>query len=248
MGKLNNKVAIVTGGSRGIGAAIARALANEGADVAISYASSDQKAQDVVRDLQATGVRAAAYRADQSDPANGADLVQRVVDDFGRLDILINNAGFSAAAPIDSEDVDEDALDRHIAVNYQGAVAAIRAAFPLLPEGGRIVNISTGAASRAGFPGMADYTASKAALESYSRGAARDLAHRGITVNTVKVGFIDTDMNPADGPASSMFLPTTAMGRYGRPEEVAAGVVFLASPDASYITGAGLNIDGGYAA
>lgn len=248
MGKLTDKVAIVTGGSRGIGAATARALADEGADVAISFSNSEDQAKAVVADLESRGVRAAAFRADQADATQAADLVREVARQFGRLDILVNNAGFTAAAPVDSDDVDESALDRQLAVNYTGAVAAVRAAIPLLPDGGRIVSISTGAAARAGFPGMAEYAASKAALESYSRGAARDLAHRGITVNVVQVGFVDTDMNPADSPAASMFLATTAMGRYGKPEEIAAGVVFLASPEASYTTGTVLRIDGGYAA
>lgn len=248
MGKLDGKVAIVTGGSRGIGAASALALADEGAHVAISYSSSADQAEAVVAALKAKGVRAAAFQADQADSTQAAGLVQSVAQQFGRLDILVNNAGFVAAAPIDSEDADASALGRQLATNYTGVVAAIREAYPLLPEGGRIVSISTGAATRAGFPGMADYAASKAAVEGYSRGAARDLAHRGITVNVIQAGFIDTSMNPADSPAAAMFLPTTAMGRYGTPEEIAAGVVFLASPGASYITGAVLRIDGGYGA
>lgn len=223
-------------------------MADEGADVAISYSSSADAAAAVVRALQAKGVRAAALRADQADPRQAADLIHDVVRELGRLDILVNNAGFTAAAPLDSQDADTAVVDRQLAVNYTGAVAAIRAAFPLLPQGGRIVSISTGAAARTGFPGMADYAASKAALEGYSRGAARDLAHRGITVNVIQAGFIDTDMNPADSPAAAMFLPTTALGRYGKPEEVAAGVVFLAGAQASYITGSVLTIDGGYAA
>lgn len=247
MGKLDNKVAIVTGGSRGMGAASALALADEGADVAISYSSSADQAEAVVADLEAKGVRAAAFQADQSDAAQASGLIHSVVRQFGKLDILVNNAGVTVGGPIDSEP-DESALDRQLAINYTSVVAAIRAAIPLLPEGGRIVSISSGVGTRVGFPGMTDYAATKSALEGYSRGAARDLAHRGITVNIIQPGFIDTEMNPADSPAASIFLPTTAMGRYGTPEEIAAGVVFLAGPQASYVTGAVLRIDGGYGA
>ncbi|WP_433559331.1 SDR family NAD(P)-dependent oxidoreductase [Pseudonocardia xinjiangensis] len=207
MGKLDNKVAIVTGGSRGIGAASALALADEGADVAISYSSSADQAKHVVADLEAKGVRTAAFQADQADPVQAAGLIHRVVDHFGKLDILVNNAGVTVAAPIDSEAADEAAFDRQLAINYTSVVAAIRAAFPLLPEGGRIISISSGVGSRVGFSGMTDYSGAKSALEGYSRGAARDLAHRGITVNVIQAGFVDTAMNPAEGPYAAMFPP-----------------------------------------
>ncbi|GAU64971.1 putative 3-oxoacyl-[acyl-carrier-protein] reductase [Streptomyces sp. NBRC 110611] len=243
---LAGKVALVTGGSRGIGAATARALAEAGADVAISYAASADKALEVVRELEGLTVRAAAYQADQADPAQVAGLVATVAEDFGRLDILVNNAGVSVNGEVDAPEPDTAAFDRQLAVNIGGVTSAIRAASTLLGEGGRIITVGSGLASRPSFPGVADYAATKAAIVAYSKGAALDLAPRGITVNVIQSGSVTTDMNPQDGPTSEVQRAANAMRRYGCPEEIAAGIVFLASPAASFITGTTLNIDGGF--
>lgn len=246
--ELAGKVALVTGGSRGIGAATARGLAEHGADVALSYAASAEKAQAVVKELEARGVRAAAFAADQADPARAAGLIAAVVERFGKLDILVVNAGVATLSRLDDETVDQAALDREYAVNMTGVAAATRAAARVMTEGGRIVMVGSTAAVRLGFPGFADYAATKGAVAAFARGAAQDLAKRNITVNVVQPGPIATDMNPDSGDFADMLRPMTALGRYGRPEEIAAGIVFLASPAASYITGTTLTIDGGYCA
>lgn len=245
---LSGKVALVTGGSRGIGAAAARALARAGASVAISYASSEDKAVAVVRELAAFGVRAKAFRADQADTAQSAALVEQVIASFGRLDILVNNAGVAAYGNIDDPAADLAALDRQWAVNLAGVAAVVRAAAKVMTEGGRIVSVSSTIGARVPFAGLADYAAGKAALIAYTKGWARDLGPKNITVNSVAPGPIDTDMNPADGPYGDYVKSAVALGRYGKPDEVAAAIAFFASPAASYITGATLFVDGGQSA
>ncbi len=248
MGELSGKAALVTGGSRGIGAAVARALAGAGADVAITYLNSAQAAQEVAGELRAAGARATAIRADQADPAAAAAVVSQAAAALGRLDILVNNAAVAVLGPIDSPETDHGALDRQVRVNYTSIVAAIRAAARILPDGGRIISIGSGIATRTGASGVADHAGTKAALAGFTRGAARDLALRGITVNLLQTGLVATSLNTAEGSAAPQLIASVPLGRMGRPEEIAAGVLFLASPGASYVTGATLDIDGGYGA
>ena len=245
MQHLAGKVALVTGGSRGIGAAIARRLAGGGADVAISYASAEEKATAVVRDIESAGVRALAVRADQGDPQAVAALVRQVHAHFGRLDILVNSAGVFVTGVVGDPSADLAALDRQWAVNMGGVVAAVRAAVPLMADGGRIVSIGTTGATRAPFAGISDYVATKAAVAAYTRGWARDLGSRQITVNVVQPGAIDTDMNPATADHAPGLSAMAALGRYGKPEDIAGAVAFLVGPDGNYVTGITLNVDGG---
>ena len=243
---LKRKVALVTGGSRGIGAAIALALAEEGADVVISYASSAAKADTIVDELKSKGVRAQAFEADQANEREVEDLVKKVAQQFGRLDILVNNAGVFTTGVVHDGANNRAELERQFAVNVGGVAAAVRAASGVLKEGGRIISIGSVLGDTSPWPGVADYSATKAAVAAYTRGWARDLGPKGITVNDVQPGPIDTDMNPANnGEFAEAQKATTALGRFGKPEEVAAAVVFLAKPEAGYITGTTLNVDGG---
>lgn len=244
---LQGKVALVTGGSRGIGAAIARELALQGATVALTYSSNEAKANEVVASIKQAGGTALALKADQANENEVTELVSTVVERLGQLDILVNNAGVFEAGTI-NETTDTCRFEKQLRINYQGVVAAIRVASRVMGEGGRIITLSSGLALRSSWPGFADYSATKRAIEGYTKGAARDLGTKGITVNAIGTGSIDTDLNPVDGPQAEYQKAATALGRYGRPEEIAAVVAFVASPAASYITGAIIPVDGGYGA
>jgi 3-oxoacyl-[acyl-carrier protein] reductase len=243
---LTGKVALVTGGSRGIGAAIAIRLAQDGAAVAITYASAQQKAAEVVDAIEVAGGRALAIRADSADVAAVKSAVAETVRRLGRLDVLVNNAGIAVVAPLDAFSLDD--FDRMVAVNIRGVFAAIQEASRHMGVGGRIITIGSVNADRMHFQGGGVYAMTKAAVAGLTRGLARDLGPRGITINTVQPGPVDTDMNPANGPFAESMKGMMALGRYGQGHEIAGLVAYLASPEAGFVTGASLTIDGGYAA
>jgi 3-oxoacyl-[acyl-carrier protein] reductase len=244
--KLSGKVALVTGGSRSIGAAVAKRLAAEGAAVAITYSSSPAKADEVVRAIEAAGGKALAIQADAGNPEAVRAAVTKTVEKFGGIDILVNNAGVAAIAPIDQFSMED--FEKSFAVNVRGYFVATQEAVKHMRNGGRVINIGSVNSDRMPFAGGSVYAMTKAAVAGLTRGLARDLGPKGITVNNVQPGPVDTDMNPADSDWGRATVPNVALGRYGKTEEIASFVAFLASPEAAYITGAGLLIDGGYAA
>lgn len=245
---LEGKVALVTGGSRGIGAAIVRRLAQDGASVVFSYAASKDRADLLVGEMAALGQRGVAIRADQANTLEVQGFVRQAHDAFGQLDILVNSAGVFVTGMVGDPDADTAGFDRQLDINVKGVVTAVRTAVPLLGDGGRIVSIGTTGAVHIPFAGASDYVASKAAIAAYTRGWSRDLGSRNITVNIVQPGAINTDMNPEDGPSATTLKSLASLGRYGQPKDIAAAVAFLVGPEAGYITGAALNVDGGQSA
>ncbi|WP_216209104.1 SDR family NAD(P)-dependent oxidoreductase [Amycolatopsis aidingensis] len=239
-------MALVTGGSRGIGAAVAIRLTTAGADVVLTYQHSADQAENVVTEIKAAGRRGLAVQADSGDTTAVVAAVERAVAEFGRLDVLVNNAGAWHYGSFDETSLAE--FDRLMAVNVRGPFVAAQVAARHMSGGGRIINIGSCAAERAAVPGLALYATSKAALDGLSRTLGRELGPRGITVNTVHPGPIDTELNPADGPAGDTNRQFVALGRYGQAVDVAATVAHLAGEGGRYITGAGLAVDGGFAA
>lgn len=240
---LNGKRALVTGGSRGIGAAIALALAENGADVAFTYQNSISKAESVAASIQGTGRRAIAIKANSADPEAITRSVTEAVSALGGLDILVNNAAIGLNGMI--ADINLDDYQALMDINVRGPVLFAKAVIPHLAAGGRIISIGSGLAERVPFPGVTAYAMSKSALLSFTRGLSRELGPKGITVNLVLPGSTDTEANPADGPAADFQRSMSSLGRFAEPHEVASAAVYLASPAASMITGAILAVDGG---
>jgi 3-oxoacyl-[acyl-carrier protein] reductase len=243
MSKLNNKVALVTGGSRGIGAGIAKRLAADGANVAITYTKGADAAQAVVKEIESTGRKAIAIQADAADAAAVKAAVEKTVATLGRLDVLVNNAG--TAIPKTFEETTLEEMDRVIDINIRGVFVATQAALKHMKDGGRVIMIGSCVGERMMTPGLVPYSATKGAVKMFTQGLSREVGSRGITVNNVQPGPIDTDLNPAAGDWAEPQVAATALKRYGHVDEVAALVSFVASPEASYITGANLTVDGG---
>jgi 3-oxoacyl-[acyl-carrier protein] reductase len=243
MSNLSEKVALVTGGSRGIGAAIAKRLAADGASVAITYAKDAGAASAVVKAIERDGGRAIAIKADAADVKAVESAVEKTVATFGRLDVLVNNAG--TAIPKTFETTTAEEIDRVIAINIRGTLAATQAAMKHMKSGGRIIMTGSAIGERVSTPGLVAYAATKGAVKMFTQALSREVGGLGITVNNVQPGPIDTDLNPAAGDWAVPQKAATALGRYGHVDEIAAMVAFVAGPESSYITGANLTVDGG---
>lgn len=243
MSELINKVALVTGGSRGIGAAIAKRLAADGANVAITYTKGADAAASVVKEIERAGGKAIAIQADATDVGAVEAAVEKTVATLGRLDVLVNNAG--TAIPKKFEETTLEEIDHMFSLNVRGALVATQAALRHMKNGGRIIMIGSCVGERNMTPGLAAYSATKGAIKMFTQGLSREVGDRGITVNNVQPGPIDTDLNPAAGDWAAPQKANTALNRYGTVEEVAALVAFVAGPEAAYITGANLTVDGG---
>jgi 3-oxoacyl-[acyl-carrier protein] reductase len=241
--QLEGKIALVTGGSRGIGATIAKRLAADGANVAITYTKGADAAASVVKEIERGGRKAIAIQADATDADAVEAAVERTVATFGRLDVLVNNAG--TAIPKSFEETTLEELDRLIDINVRGTFVATQAALKHMKSGGRIIMIGSAVGERVMVPGLVPYSATKGAVKMFSQGLSREVGSRGITVNNIQPGPIDTDLNPAAGEWAVPQKAATALDRYGRVDEVAALVAFVAGPESSYITGANLTVDGG---
>ena len=241
--QLGGKIALITGGSRGIGAEIAKRLAADGANVAITYTKGADAAASVVKEIERGGRKAIAIQADATDADAVEAAVERTVATFGRLDILVNNAG--TAIPKTFEETTLEELDRLIDINVRGTFVATQAALKHMKSGGRIIMIGSSVGERVVVPGLVPYSATKGAVKMFTQGLSREVGSRGITVNNIQPGPIDTDLNPAAGEWAVPQKAATALDRYGHVEEVAALVAFVAGPEASYITGANLTVDGG---
>lgn len=241
---LSNKIAFVQGGSRGIGAAIVSKLAEQGATVAFTYANSDQAANRLVDELSANGLKVIAIKADSSSSQEIIDAINKIVAEFGKIDILVNNVGIFIMNKI--QDVTLEEIEKIMAVNIKSVIIASHEVAQHMPDYGRIINIGSINAERVPSAGLTLYSMTKSAIKGLTKGMARDLGERFITVNNIQPGPVDTDMNPADGEMASSLIDIMAIKRYGYKNEIAALVSWLCSEDASYITGANINVDGGY--
>lgn len=246
MKNLNGKRALVTGGSRGIGAAIAKALAENGADVAITYERSAERASDVVKVIEEEGRRGLAIQADSADPEAIKRAVAETVEGLGGLDILVNSAAVGRDGMI--ADISLEDVQAMLDINVRAPLLFAQAAIPHLNTGGRIISIGSALAVRVPFPGATAYSMTKSALLAFTQGLSRELGAKGVTVNLVLPGSVDTDMNPADGPSADLQRSLASLGRYGKPSEIGNVVAFLASPAADFITGTSLAADGGFSA